>query len=98
MQFAIALSVRKFPARPRIQPCPFGHDILQRQREEGWGAKVADRLAAVYGLRAGTLTRAPDGPGMEAQGQYVNGPRKSFSGGAGLLSTARDYSRFLQMP
>jgi CubicO group peptidase (beta-lactamase class C family) len=56
-----------------------------------------DRLAVVYGLRGGTLTRAPDGPGMEAQGQYVDGPRKSFSGGAGLLSTARDYSRFLQM-
>src|SRR5690606_38424730 len=31
------------------------------------------------------------------QGDYVEGPRKSFSGGAGLLSTARDYSRFMQM-
>ncbi len=57
----------------------------------------ADRLAVVYGLRGGALVRAPDGPGMEAQGQYVDGPRMSFSGGAGLLSTARDYSRFLQM-
>jgi CubicO group peptidase (beta-lactamase class C family) len=28
---------------------------------------------------------------------YVNGPRKSFSGGAGLLSTARDYATFLLM-
>ena len=56
------------------------------------------RLAAVYSLRNGEhLTRAPDGPGMQTQGQYVDGPRKSFSGGAGLLSTARDYSRFLQM-
>jgi CubicO group peptidase (beta-lactamase class C family) len=27
----------------------------------------------------------------------VNGPRKSFSGGAGLLSTATDHARFLQM-
>ena len=27
---------------------------------------------------------------------YVEGPRTSFSGGAGLLSTARDYGRFLQ--
>ena len=25
------------------------------------------------------------------------GPRKSFAGGAGLLSTARDYARFLEM-
>ena len=57
-----------------------------------------DRLAAVYNLRPGQeLTRAPDGPGMETQGQYVDGPRASYSGGAGLLSTARDYSRFLQM-
>jgi len=54
------------------------------------------RLATVYGLR-GSLSRAPDGPGMQTQGEYVDGPRASFSGGAGLLSTARDYSRFLQM-
>jgi len=55
-----------------------------------------DRLAAVYSrsLKTG-LTRAPDGhPG---QGHYVRGPRAAFAGGAGLLSTARDYARFLQM-
>jgi CubicO group peptidase (beta-lactamase class C family) len=34
---------------------------------------------------------------MQTQGQYVNGSRTSFSGGAGLVSTARDYARFLQM-
>ena len=34
---------------------------------------------------------------MNTQGQYASGPRASFSGGAGLLSTARDYARFLQM-
>ncbi len=34
---------------------------------------------------------------MIGQGAYVKGPRKSFSGGAGLLSTANDYARFLQM-
>jgi CubicO group peptidase (beta-lactamase class C family) len=34
---------------------------------------------------------------MVGQGAYVEGPRKSFSGGAGLLSTANDYARFLQM-
>ncbi len=57
-----------------------------------------DRLAVVYSKRGDKpLVRAPDGGGMEAQGQYVDGPRKSFSGGAGLLSTARDYAIFLQM-
>ena len=35
--------------------------------------------------------------GTIGQGQYVDGPRTSFSGGAGLLSTARDYATFLQM-
>lgn len=57
----------------------------------------AGRLATVYGRSDGALGRAPDGAGMETQGQYVVGPRVSFSGGAGLLSTARDYARFLQM-
>ena len=54
------------------------------------------RLATVYNLTDG-LRRAPAGPGMTTQGQYVSGPRVSLSGGAGLLSTARDYGRFLQM-
>jgi CubicO group peptidase (beta-lactamase class C family) len=54
------------------------------------------RLAAVYSSTSnGTVTRAPDGP--RGQGAYVDGPRKSFAGGAGLLSTARDYARFLEM-
>ena len=58
----------------------------------------ADRLAAVHGHnREGDLIRSPEGPGMNTQGEYVTGPRVSFSGGAGLLSTARDYARFLQM-
>ena len=57
-----------------------------------------DRLAVVYGHHGpGSLSRAAEGPGMDTQGQYVDGPRKSLSGGAGLLSTARDYARFLQM-
>jgi CubicO group peptidase (beta-lactamase class C family) len=36
---------------------------------------------------------------MQSQGLYVegSGPNVSFSGGAGLLSTARDYARLLQM-
>lgn len=56
-----------------------------------------DRLATVYKIEDGELQRSPDGGGMAGQGLYVDGPRKSFSGGAGLLSTASDYSRFLQM-
>ena len=54
------------------------------------------RLAAVYMAGSdGKITRAPDGP--RGQGAYVDGPRKSFAGGAGLLSTAHDYARFLEM-
>ncbi|HUP20726.1 MAG TPA: serine hydrolase domain-containing protein [Gemmatimonadota bacterium] len=57
-----------------------------------------ERLAVVYSLDdEGRLTRAPDPGGMVGQGAYVDGPHASFSGGAGLLSTARDYGRFLQM-
>ncbi len=57
-----------------------------------------DRLAVVYSAKAaGGIERAPDPGGMEGQGRYLVGPRKSFSGGAGLLSTANDYARFLQM-
>lgn len=57
----------------------------------------ATRLATVYSRAkvGGPLERAPE-PGM-GQGHYVNGPRKAFAGGAGLVSTASDYARFLQM-
>lgn len=55
-----------------------------------------DRLAAVYAANGrGGFARAADGP--LGQGAYVDGPHASFSGGAGLLSTASDYVRFLQM-
>lgn len=58
----------------------------------------SDRLAVVYSApQQGSLERAPDPGGMVGQGAYVDGPRKSFSGGAGLLSTAGDYAQFLQM-
>jgi len=57
-----------------------------------------DRLAVVYSVAAdGTVTRTADVSAMVGQGGYVDGPRQSFSGGAGLLSTPRDYGRFLQM-
>src|SRR5690606_32438052 len=55
-----------------------------------------DRLAAVYSAAEGGIVRA-EGTGSNGQGAYVEGPRKSFSGGAGLVSPATDYARFLQM-
>src|SRR6185503_9958454 len=46
-----------------------------------------DRLAAVYASGAdGRAIRAPEGG--RGQGAYVDGPRKAFSGGAGLVSKA----------
>jgi CubicO group peptidase (beta-lactamase class C family) len=59
-------------------------------------AGQADRLATVYSPGPDdTIVRAPEGP--LGQGHYIEGPRRSFSGGAGLLSTARDYARFMEM-
>jgi CubicO group peptidase (beta-lactamase class C family) len=58
----------------------------------------ASRLATVYSAYADKpLERAPDDGTSVSQGAYVKGPRKSFSGGAGLVSTAPDYAKFLQM-
>ena len=55
-----------------------------------------DRFAVNYAATPElTIVRAPD-TGRN-QGAYVDGPRASFSGGAGLTSTAGDYARFLQM-
>ena len=54
------------------------------------------RLSTVYASGPDMrIARAPEGP--RGQGNYVEGPRRSFGGGAGLVSTARDYARFLQM-
>lgn len=59
-----------------------------------------DRLATVY-VRSGPgeITRASDEGLMWTQGDYVigQGPNVTLSGGAGLLSTAHDYSVFLEM-
>ncbi len=61
-------------------------------------AAKQDRLAVVYGVGPdGELVRTQEGSSMAGQGAYVDGPRLSYSGGAGLLSTVRDYGRFLQM-
>jgi CubicO group peptidase (beta-lactamase class C family) len=54
----------------------------------------AARFAPVYGLSPeGVLTKNED----NAKTDYLNGPKKCLSGGAGILSTAVDYGRFLQM-
>lgn len=60
-------------------------------------AAKADRLVTVYSrTEDGDLVPAdPDTP-FHGQGHYVEGPRTSFSGGAGLLSTTADYTRFLE--
>jgi CubicO group peptidase (beta-lactamase class C family) len=59
-------------------------------------AEQRRRLTAVYAAQpGGGIARAAEG--ARGQGTYVDGPRASFSGGAGLLSTAGDYGRFLQM-
>jgi CubicO group peptidase (beta-lactamase class C family) len=54
-----------------------------------------DRLATVYAASGGVLARAQDTGRF--QGAYADGPRVTFSGGAGLLSTAPDFARFMQM-
>src|SRR5258706_10614500 len=54
------------------------------------------RLPPVYSSGSdGKFVRAAEG--SKGQGSYVDGPRKSFAGGAGLTSTAHDYARFLEM-
>lgn len=62
----------------------------------------ASRLAVVYSAEGESLRRAADPGAWQmgghiGQGHYLNGPRTAFSGGAGLLSTASDYGRFLDM-
>ena len=61
-------------------------------------AAKRDRLATVYRPKQdGGIEAIPETNGMQSQGLYADGPRQSFSGGAGLLSTAGDYAKFLQM-
>jgi CubicO group peptidase (beta-lactamase class C family) len=62
-----------------------------------------DRLATAYTYYPDKgLNRFPDTPIKEASFVYSadypsRGPKKLFSGGAGLVSTAMDYARFCQM-
>ncbi len=57
----------------------------------------ADRLATVYSrTEDGDLVLADAGTPFHGQGHFIEGPRASFSGGAGLLSTTADYTRFLE--
>jgi CubicO group peptidase (beta-lactamase class C family) len=62
-----------------------------------------DRLAAAYTYYADKgLNRFPDTPIKEGPFEYsadypYHGPKKLFSGGAGLVSTVEDYARFSQM-
>lgn len=51
------------------------------------------RLANVYGVEKGQLVLKE----AASKSDYVQGPRRCFSGGAGLLSTIGDYGRLLQM-
>jgi CubicO group peptidase (beta-lactamase class C family) len=61
-----------------------------------------DRLATAYTYYTDKgLQRFPDSPIVEGSFVYsadypYKGPRKLFSGGAGLVSTAQDYARFCQ--
>lgn len=63
--------------------------------------KDRGRLAVVYGskkvIKNGKETKDYLAERQFADGPYVYGPRKNFSGGAGMVSTARDYSHFLEM-
>ena len=54
----------------------------------------AARLSAVYGIGKDGKAELVSDPRENA---YVKGPRTCYAGGAGLLSTAEDYARFLLM-
>ena len=62
----------------------------------------ADRLAALYRLTGETIERVPDEPQWEGNTVHsatyqLPGRTNYLSGGAGLVSTAGDYLRLLQM-
>ncbi|MDX2186869.1 MAG: serine hydrolase domain-containing protein [Opitutaceae bacterium] len=53
----------------------------------------ADRVMPVYGYEGEKLVLRE----TSDKSDYFHGPRKCLSGGAGLISSASDYGRFLQM-
>lgn len=68
-----------------------------RMRDTHFFVPVSDssRLAVVHSVGDAGLQRAE--AGARGQGMYVDGPRTSYSGGAGLVSSIQDYARFVQM-
>lgn len=54
----------------------------------------ASRLTPAYGADENGQLKMVEDP---AKSPYLYGPRKCYSGGAGLVSTAEDYARFLLM-
>ncbi len=90
------MSLQAFFDERLIKPLGMNDTSFYLPREK------AGRLAAVYQAGKSGLTRAADADTATAadrfgQGHYLNGPRIAYSGGAGLLSTAADYSRLLEM-
>ncbi|HEY7799638.1 MAG TPA: serine hydrolase domain-containing protein [Hyphomonadaceae bacterium] len=60
------------------------------------------RFAVVYSMRESKLERAANPGALQGtshigQGHYAGGPCVAFAGGAGLVSTASDYAKFLEM-
>ena len=85
-------AARPGPARAHLRAARHArHGVLS---VAGQGESPDGRVLAA--TTASSSARPPPGNAV-GQGHYVDGPRKNFSGGAGLLSTATDYARFLQM-
>jgi len=57
----------------------------------------ASRFAAVYTAQPDGTVKRSDGLFGQGQGHYIDGPRMAFSAGGGLLSTANDYARLVQV-
>jgi CubicO group peptidase (beta-lactamase class C family) len=89
---ASGMSLDKFLQSKIFEPLGMADTHFYLPREK------ASRLTTVYSPVEGQgIKPAPSSSAMDGQGGYLEGPRKSFSGGAGLLSTAKDYYLFLQM-
>ena len=70
---------------------PDSHFFLPLEKQQ--------RLVAMHRLRqnGGVIRASDEDLSWDGQGAFVSGPRRLFSGDGGLLSTAHDYARFLQM-